>query len=124
MIDESLYCKVHLDCGLEPAELLSWLQNLLGASLELRTLTAVDVKVDVGTNDEYDSALAQRGIDQFLHYRYLLDVVPGGPSRERYVACVAALLEAAWNANMRAIASCDFESELPRSGGIAALRTS
>lgn len=125
MSADNLYCKVYLDCEFELTELLLWLQRILGASLEMRTLTAAEVEVDVGTNDEYDGVLARHGIDQFLYYRYLLDVVPtGGTSRARYVASVAALLEAAWKANMRAVASCDFEDELPRSGGIAALRTS
>lgn len=123
MGDEDLYCKVYLDSEFDSAKLLSWLQSVLGASLERRTLTASEMEVDLGTNDEHDKARAARGIDQFLYYRYLLDVVPTeGAARERYVPRVAALLEVAWNAGMRAVASCDFEDELPRSGGIASLK--
>jgi hypothetical protein len=57
-----------------------------------------------------------------LYYRYLLDVVPTeNTSRGHFVVSIARLLETMWRSDMRAVASCDFEDELPRRGGIAAL---
>ncbi len=56
--------------------------------------------------------------DGFLCYRHIIDVDPLGEiSREDYVVAVGKLLEQLWAANFGAVAACDFEEELPRSGG-------
>jgi hypothetical protein len=50
--------------------------------------------------------------------RYYLDIEPNGVViQQEYVESLGKLLKDLWRLGYKAVASCDFESELPQSGG-------
>jgi hypothetical protein len=112
------YCKIFVDTKLESDQLVSLLAGIGGGSIDSRTVTCADYELDVMRNEEFDAAKSE-GSDGFLFYRYYLDILSTTESaREPYIQNVARLLEGLWRSGCRAVAACNFESELPRCGGI------
>ena len=59
------------------------------------------------------------GKDCFLRYPFRLEIDPKtGADRHNYVGLLAGLLIHLWDGGIAAVASCDFEHELPKNGGI------
>jgi hypothetical protein len=84
----------------------------------MRTVSTSEFQVDVVVNEDFDERRRSQNHDQFLFYRYYLDIEPTeNATRQRYVESVGNLLEGLWQSNCKAVAACDFESELPQNGG-------
>jgi hypothetical protein len=114
---QPLYCKVYVDSELDCQGIAKLLCDAFGGSRSGLTVVTPSVEVDVRTNDEYRPDV--RGRDRFLFYRYTLDIVATEAARRPDVlAAVSQVLNALWASNAYAVASCDFEDELPRRGGI------
>ncbi len=114
----NMYCKVYLDSQADKGQLLDLLANIISGSIKMRTVSSSELQVDLVVNEDFDESRRSQGEDQFLFYRYYLDIEPTeNAPRERYVKSVGSLLEGLWRSAHKAVAACDFESELPRSGG-------
>lgn len=112
-----IYCKIYVDDASDPMGVLLRLQTIFGGSIERRTLRSTDFELDVSENEEFDPGA--RGSDRFLYSRFLLDVeATPTASKQHFVESVSRLLRSLWDLNVSAVAACDFESELPRRGGI------
>jgi hypothetical protein len=108
------YCKVYLDSALSKHAVLAHLADWVAGQVSMRTITANAFEVDVVANEDFDESRAQRAKDGFLFYRYYLDIEPrSGVPEEEYVEAVRRLLTKVRSGDMRAVASCDFEDQLP-----------
>jgi hypothetical protein len=109
---------VYIDFLADKGQLLDLIANIISGSIKMRTVSALELQADLVVNEDFDETRRAQGEDQFLFYRYYLDIVPmENARRERYVASVGGLLEGFWKLGYKAVAACDFEEELPRNGG-------
>lgn len=113
-----MYASIYLDGEAEEKEIVAAINVVLRERAAYRTHPTVTgaVEVDVLHNDEAD----KRRIafpDGFLHFRYKLEVECGDAAESEGHEIVAAILEMAWRRGWAAVASCDFEDDLPRRGG-------
>jgi hypothetical protein len=114
---DCLYCKIFVDSSLDGDGLVRWISGTLGGVVERRTVSTASVEIYVDENDEYEPR-DTHGRDQFLYFRYALDVeAVVGAQRPAVIAIVSQLLHSLWASNMPAVAACDYEDELPRRGG-------
>jgi hypothetical protein len=117
-MSDNMYCKIYVDSHAEKARLLDLIAVIISGSIKMRTVSSPEFEVDLVVNEEFDEARRVQNADQFLFYRYYLDIEPTEcVRRERYVESVSNLLEGLWRSGCKAIAACDFENELPRRGG-------
>jgi hypothetical protein len=117
----SLYCKIYLDTDLSKDKVLELIAQITSGRSQMRTVSSAHCEIDVVLNEDFDDEKKREEEDGFLFYPYYLDVEPAnGAVRERYVESIGQLLEGLWNSGCRAIAACDFESELSKSGGYKA----
>jgi hypothetical protein len=115
-----MYCKLFVDCTIEENQLLALIASITSGAIKNKTgtVSSADFELYLDVNDDFDETRRLQGEDQFLFYRYYLDIEPTeNVPRERYVASVGVLLDGLWQSGCKAVAACDFESELPRSGG-------
>lgn len=115
---QNLYCKVYVDSQAEKGHLLDLLARITSGSIKMRTVASPELQIDLVVNEDFDEAKRLSKENQFLFYRYYLDIEPTeGVALEQYVQSVGSLLEGLWQSGCKAVAACDFESKLPRSGG-------
>ena len=116
---EDLDCKLYLHSELEIRELFQEI-------LEITSLQSVDVQtmkndllhLSVLKNKWFDMKKQTGLLDEYVYYRYILELDCKDTSKqEQYVAFVATLLKALWNKGMKVVASSDFEEVLPFEGG-------
>jgi hypothetical protein len=65
-------------------------------------------------NSYADSKLAS---SDFINFRYFLEVYSKNGETPEYIEEIAHILQDFWDRGWDAVAACDFESALPRSGG-------
>ena len=107
-----------MDSQADKSQLLDLIANIISGSIKMRTVSSPELQVDLVVNEDFDETKRMQGEDQFLFYRYYLDIEPNEDvPRERYVESVGNLLEGLWRSVCKAVAACDFEGKLPRSGG-------
>lgn len=80
------------------------------------------IEVNVTTNDEYNLIEAKNYPDGFLYFRFFIDVYIEKESisntdKVDFIAFCSKLLTSCWDQGMPAIASSDFETQFPYSGG-------
>jgi hypothetical protein len=119
---DELGCKVFLEAGLSQPDLVGLLSD--GASAQVtRGPSSALVMNDIGElelrrNDDGDAASAREYPDGFLHFRYVIEFYPRPTaSREDQVDYIGRLLDRLWSSGLPAVASCDYEDELPHHGG-------
>jgi len=121
-MDESRcrYCKVFVKRG-ETDALMTMLATLLGGQFQRHSMFLAGFVVDVRRNA--DAADAADSGDDFVRWPVLVELEAESGEGERALAETAAeMLRALWDAGYPAVAACDFEAELPWSGGIQRLR--
>ena len=115
---QNLYCQVFVDSQAEKGQLLDLLARITSGSINMETVSSPELQIDLEDNEDSDEAKRLSKQDQFLLYRYYLDVEPTeAVALEQYVQSVGGLLEGLWQSGCKAVAACDFESKLPRRGG-------
>ena len=119
------YCKLFIDASkLERDELSSLVLAVVnghkGQVIETHALS-----VDIRSNDDYNAPkyghkIPYDSVDEFLYYRYFLDIFPKeeDTDRKKYVDEIGTLLEGLWARKYKAVAACGFEEKLPRAGGM------
>lgn len=117
MDSQELYCKIYLNTNRDRAWLLQELADQCRGVLDGRTVNSSELVVDVSRNEDYDPTRAQDP-DGFVYFRYYLDVLPAdGIERTPYIEAIRRLLLFFLQMDISAVASCDFESELPSPSG-------
>ena len=110
-IAQSMYCKLYLDTDIRSTQVIDLLAEITTGSVNMRTINGTDCEIDVVENDDFHPMRRMTGEDQFLFYRYYLDILPGSQvPRDRYIKCVSNLLEKLWSSSCKAVgdwlASC------------------
>jgi len=119
-----LTCKIFCEANSRPRELAELLAAREGPSFRLwsgpvsSSIGNEIGELEIRRNEDRDDVLAQQFPDGFLHFHYVLELYPRStPRREDEVKYVARLLETLWSRGFPAVASCDYEDELPHHGG-------
>jgi hypothetical protein len=117
-MDEELYCKIYVDSDLDREKLVDFVAEAIGGPARGHTVESRTAEVDVKRNEDYLESADRGNPDNFVHYRYYFDVVPGGDGdRGEFIRAIGDLLTALWSAGNRAVGAADFEEELPDRGG-------
>ncbi|MCH8290755.1 1,4-dihydroxy-6-naphthoate synthase [Candidatus Poribacteria bacterium] len=117
-MDNDLYCKIYVDTDMTHDQLVKTVARLLAGTVEMNTVAMSNCEIDVRKNEDFDDIRRKEFPDGFLYFRYYMDVeVLTGQQRESQVELISNLLKHLWSLGFPAIASCDFEAELPQRGG-------
>lgn len=116
---EELYCRVYTNTQLSIDDLSLTLAKYLGTTVQ--PSHCIDGKIldlDVSVNKEHDNNQLTDKRDGFLYYKFFVEIEPiNGIKEEEYINAVGELLNFLWSNDIKAVASCQFESDLPYSGG-------
>jgi hypothetical protein len=111
------YCKIFVNHD-EPSVVSTRLAALLGATVQRRSLLLPGIVLDVRANPDVDPAA---GTD-FVRWPVIVEVEPeDSDTGGMMTQTVSRILTDLWNAEIPAVAACDFEHELPWNGGIGRL---
>src|SRR5438067_4581521 len=93
----NMYCKVYVDSQADKGQLLDLIAAITSGSIKIRTVSASEFQADLVVNEDFDEVRRSQKQDQFLFYRYYLDIEPTeNATRVRYVESVGNLLEGLW----------------------------
>jgi hypothetical protein len=110
-----LFCRINAQAETPFQEFVEFIARCVGGSSHLNAVRGKTLDISVFENDDFDTKLSSTGNDRWLHFRYTLEIDPiEGISPGDYVAAIATLLKLLWSSQMDAVASCDFEEQLPR----------
>lgn len=114
---------MYVDANLDPEGMVVEVHRTIGGMRQDSTIMTRDTTVYVRVNKENDADRREKEPDNFLYFAYSFEIEPSPyDDRAGYVNRVAALVKGLWGQGHRAVASCDFEAELPWNGGIGRLR--
>ncbi|MCG8362981.1 MAG: hypothetical protein MJA27_06560 [Pseudanabaenales cyanobacterium] len=114
MFDE-LYCKTYVKTELSKQELLDRIANIVDGQVNIRTIEAEIMAIDLVENEDYDAEKLNE-TDGFIYYPFYLEIDPvikPSLSRQSYISGISHLLEGLWNELEDAVAACEFEDQLP-----------
>jgi hypothetical protein len=115
--DINLYATLYLDSHLRITELNKLLSQIPGARSDNGDIVYGGVAFTVLDNDDFLPA-PERPDATFLFYRYRMEADPvAGASKPAVLEAVGCVLETLWRSGAAAVASCEYEDELPRHGG-------
>lgn len=104
-----LYCKIYLDTALEIEELYFLINELLLGELEpIRTIKTAWCEIDLRRNSEFDL----RRLEDFLFWKYYLDVEPTKADEKEYIKGISDLIIKLKGKEIKAVLSCHFEEEI------------
>jgi hypothetical protein len=110
-----LFCRMNVQSRMPFQEFVAFIAGCAGGSSHMNAIRAKALDISVFENDDFDADMSQVGEDRWLHFKYTMEVDPiEGVSRRAYVSAIGALLNSLWSSRMDAVASCDFEDQLPR----------
>lgn len=117
--EERLYCKMFVQSDASRDELIEYLRAVTRGTIDRWTILNSTMEMDVRRNEDARSPRTGPKQDEFLYYRFYIDIEPSPDAkRSEYIHGIGVVLEQLWSRGMKAVAACDFEAELPRSGGI------
>jgi hypothetical protein len=125
MIDQplnELSCRIFLDADPAQRGLAELLSGVATAEASPGTRSPVirsaKGELELRRNEDWDNVSARGFPDGFLHFRCVLEFYPRADVRhEAEVDYLARLLDRLWSSGVPAVASCDYENELPHHGG-------
>lgn len=110
-----LFCRVNIQAELSHPEFVSFLARSVGGVSRSNSIRSDTLDISVDDNDVFDAAKSRIGQDRWLYFRYTLEIDPiKGVSPKDYIAAIGTLLQLLWSSHLDAVASCDFEEQLPR----------
>lgn len=113
-----LFTKIFVDSDVDKEILLDTVSNIVMGTINGSSILTKQAEIFIFKNGDFDEDKRNQGTDGFLYYKYYLEIEPTEDADDRnYVLEVSNLLTNLWNADFKAIASCDFEDLLPRKGG-------
>ena len=112
-----LYCKLFVDVDTTAKDIADDIAQLLGGTVHMDSVETESGFVDVEDNDDFDEQVPCSSDDEFLYYRFYLDIDPShNQGHKGAVALVSKLLEHFWSSGYPAVAACGYEDELPNNG--------
>jgi hypothetical protein len=85
----------------------------MAGRISRRTVATSTCEIDVVKNEDYEEFPS--GKRDFLDFRYYLDVLKNSDvAHDQFKKCIETILQYFWSRNIRAVAACDFEGELPK----------
>ena len=118
-----MHCKIYVDGCCSRRDLLEIVCASLNGQRDGWSVDFSEGDLDVRANDDADEGCFRDRSDGFLFSRYYLDIDKSADSdRTGYVEALSRLLDRLWTSGFVAVASCDFEDELPRLGGVRTWR--
>ncbi|AZK45324.1 1,4-dihydroxy-6-naphthoate synthase [Paenibacillus lentus] len=113
-----LYTKIFVDSGVNKEVLIDTVSNIVMGTISGSSILTKQAEIFIFNNGDFDEDTRNQGNDSFLYYKYYLEIEPIEDVVYRnYVLEISNLLTKLWDADFKAIASCDFEDLLPRKGG-------
>ena len=113
--DLDLFCRVNVQSEIPHSEFVSFIAQSVEGVKRLNSITTDKLDISVDDNDVFDAEKSRTGKDRWLYFRYTLEIDPAaGVAPRDYIAAIGDLLKSLWSACMDAVASCDFEEQLPR----------
>ncbi|SFE60086.1 hypothetical protein SAMN04487969_104105 [Paenibacillus algorifonticola] len=113
-----LFTKIFLDTDQEKTSVVETVSMIAKGSVTGSTILTEQAEIFIFNNGDFFEEKRNQGSDEFLYYRYYLDIEPIEDVDEKvYIAEISKLLAKLWDSGFKAIASCDFEDEFPRKGG-------
>ncbi|MFG3155323.1 hypothetical protein ACGF7W_25090 [Streptomyces sp. NPDC048219] len=106
---------IYVDAEAAP-RVLGRLRDFLGLEDDGAELTVGPVRVE-GEHNDYDTGRHAHPFD-FLQWPTVLECEAPAGTPDEVVQAVTVVLEALWHGGFKAVATCDFEDELPARGGI------
>ncbi|KII00505.1 hypothetical protein LP52_01415 [Streptomonospora alba] len=109
------YCKIFVK-NASFDELQSLMVDAFGGDFNIRTMQFDGYSIDI----EKNTTVTEEGSEDFVQWPVFIEFF-GEDDRPEGVAVevVTRILNSLWGNGVRAVAACDFEDELPWSGGIA-----
>ncbi|MNM90804.1 hypothetical protein D3C81_1030790 [compost metagenome] len=113
-----LFTKIFVDSDVDKEMLLDTVSNIVMGTISGSSILTKQAEIFIFNNGDFDEDKRNQGNDGFLYYKYYLEIEQTEDADEsNYVLEISNLLTKLWNADFKAIASCDFEDLLPRKGG-------
>lgn len=112
------YCKIFVK-GADQAAVKNMLAALLGHDFERHGMLLAGLDLEVRRNAD----AADVPTDDFVRWPVTVELETDDGDDHLMVDTTAAVLRQLWDAGYAAVAACDFEEELPWSGGIKRIRT-
>lgn len=110
---ENLYCKVFLDTNLSYEEIFSIVEKNIGGNREALTYIIADwCEISIQRNKEYNVEQYLLDTNDFVYWRYYLDIEPMKSDEDEYIKKLSDLLKYLKSYCKGVIAACDFEEEL------------
>ncbi|MCI8670233.1 MAG: 1,4-dihydroxy-6-naphthoate synthase [Lachnospiraceae bacterium] len=110
---EDLYCKVYLDTSLTYEEIFSIVVKYIGGKKEALTYIIADwCEVSIQKNKEYNVEQYLLDTDDFVYWKYYLDIEALEVGEGEYIKKISDLLRYLKTYCKGVIAACDFEEEL------------
>ncbi|NMM54792.1 MULTISPECIES: hypothetical protein [Paenibacillus] len=113
-----LFTKIFVDSDVDKEMLLDTVSTIVMGTISGSSILTKQAEIFIFNNGDFDKDKRNQGNDGFLYYKYYLEIEPTEDVIDRnYVLEISNLLTKLWDADFKAIASCDFEDLLPRKGG-------
>jgi len=113
-----MFAAVFFDCPLDQNAVQKRLTKWMSVGPPYRSGMSVMPALDLEVRLNRDASDQKTDFpDGFLHFRYKLEMEFDETQRADALELIAAFLTTVWDLGCPAVAACDFESELPHSGG-------
>ena len=110
-----LFCRINVQSEMPHHELVSLIAHSVGRAIRMNSVKSDKVDISVDDNDVFDPEKSQLGKDRWLYFRYTLEIDPiEGVSPRDTLLSLARCFDRLWSSRLDAVASCDFEGQLPR----------
>lgn len=116
---EDFYCKIFVDSPIVIEELADEVSLMIHVEHDkFLSMEGEYFTIDIMKNKEFNKEKATEFPDGFLYFPYFIDCdVTNDKKINEYKKMIGALLLKLWDSKYRAVASCEFEHELPNNGG-------
>ena len=110
---DNLYCQVFADTNLGYEKIFLMIMNHVGGKKESFSYIVTDwCDMFIQKNKEYNKEQYLQDTDNFLYWKYYLDIDPVETDEETYIKGIQDLLKYLKEYCNGVVAACDFEDEL------------
>lgn len=110
---DDLYCKVFIDTNLRYEEIFLSIMNYVGGKKESFSYIVADwCDMFIQKNKEYNKEQHFQDTDDFLYWKYYLDIEPIAVDEITYIKRIYDLLQYLKKYCNGVVVACDFENEL------------
>jgi hypothetical protein len=110
-----LFCRINVQADMPYSAFVVLVARCASGARHANLVSSKNLDISVDENDIFDAEKSKQGAKRWLYYPYTLEIdAPAKTSQDSYVAAVGSLLQSLWSCNLDAVASCEFESSLPR----------